>query len=223
MNDLLELDMEPRWVVRQLRASGRTQADLARYLNLTPPQINRRLKGTVRITAAEAELIREFLRAPDPQPALPPPSGMQPQRLQPVDASITEPLRSDRSRSLPIYGSVSVGGRLFAMERPVDWALKPRRLDGRDDVFSLYVDDSAMFPAFEPGEAILVESARPPGPGDNVVVHLKSDKTLLKRLVAMGADSVQLRQHNPPQDFDIPREDIAQIWRVMKINDLLTG
>jgi len=219
MPDILELDVDSRWLARQLRESGRTQAELARYLGLTAPQINKTLKGRRKIQASEADLIREFFgAAPPPQV-----SAMRPSQVQLVDSNVTSPLRSEPSRSLPIYGSVSVGGRQLTMKKPVDYARRPRRLDGRDDVFALYVDDELMSPVFEPGELIALESARPPAPGDNVVVHLKSDETLLRRLVAIDASKIQLRQHNPPDSLDIARADIESMWRVMKVNDLLTG
>ena len=227
MPEALQLDVESKWVVRQLRETGRTQAELARYLNLTPPQINKTLKGKRKIQDREADLIREFFRVAES--ALPQPSISRPPPLQLVDSNVSVPLRSEMSRSLPIYGSVSAGGRLVSMKKPVDYAMRPRRLDGRDDVFALYVDDAHMSPAFEPGHLVLMESARPPAPGDNVVVQLKSetpggdDETVIKRLVSIDEASVQLKQHNPPRQFDIPRERVERIFRVMTIGDLLTG
>ena len=42
-------------------------------------------------------------------------------------------------------------------------------------MFALWVDDPRMEPAYGPGELVLVERHRPPGPGCDVIVHLKSD------------------------------------------------
>jgi len=230
------LDVDVKWVLQQLRETRRTQTELARYLGLEPPQMNKTLKGRRRIQDREADLIREFFRVAGPSFPQPEklrltysPGMFKSEQAEEIGAGISVPLRSEMVRSLPIYGSVTAGGRRITMDKPVDYARRPRRLDDREDVFALYVDDYQMEPVIEPGKLVLLESLRPPAPGDNVVVQIKAetpdgeDQTVIKRLVATDGDSIRLAQHNPPKEFVFPLESVERIWRVMTIHDLLVG
>ena len=67
MPDILELDVDSKWLARQLRESGRTQAELARYLGLTAPQINKTLKGRRKCQPCarlKCNLLTRMLRLP---------------------------------------------------------------------------------------------------------------------------------------------------------------
>ena len=109
----------------------------------------------------------------------------------------------------------------------VDWARRPPRLAGRSDVFGLYVEDTSMVPAFRPGALVLVERARPPAPGDDVVVELlptgprDERRALIKRLVAINGKTVRLEQYNPARELEFSRKQIGSIFRVMTMADLL--
>jgi len=225
MASALELDVDAKWLSRQLRESGRTQAELARYLNLEPPQVSKTLKGKRRIQGGEVDLIRQFFRA-SPTTDLPQPETRRP-RAPFIDENMTAPLRSEMARDVPIYGTVTADGRLVAMKKAIDYARRPPRLNGRNDVFVVWVDDYRMAPAFRPGTTILVEAARPPAPGDDVIVQVRSetpggeDETVLKHLLSIDGNSVRLEHYNPPATIDLPRERIAHLFRVMTLTDLL--
>lgn len=142
--------------------------------------------------------------------------------------AVSVPARSDMPRDIPILGTVSGGiGGLQMNGDAVDWARRPPRLAGRNDVFGLYVEDQSMVPAYRPGALILVERARPPAPGDDVVVELlpanprEERRALIKRLVSIGSKTVRLEQYNPVQQLEFPRKQVASIFRVMTMADLL--
>jgi hypothetical protein len=84
-----------------------------------------------------------------------------------------------------------------------------------------------MVPAYRPGALVLVERARPPAPGDDVVVELlpatpRDDRrALIKRLVSINAKTVVLEQYNPPATLEFPRKQVGAIFRVMTVADLL--
>lgn len=230
--DLLSWVVDGTWVQKQLVESGKSQADLARYLNLAPPVINKIIKGRRLVKAAEAEQIRQFFRL-DPSPVI----TSFPQRTAAidsnvresvVDANITAPLRSEMARDIPVLGTVSGGpGGLQMNGEAIDWARRPPRLKGRTDVFGLYVEDLSMIPAFRPGALILVERARPPSPGDDVVIEIRPEKqgedarALIKHLVALTPTMVKLLQHNPHKELEIPRKQVIHLYRVMPLADLL--
>ena len=227
--------VEGSWVQKQLEETGKTQADLARYLKLAPPIVNKIIKGRRVIKATEADQIRAFFNIPAadsqekvtgfPQRAAEPATNM---RSLLVDANIVPPVRSEMSRDIPILGTVSGGGGGLQMNGdPIDWARRPPRLKGRTDVFGLYVEDLSMIPAFRPGALILVERARPPAPGDDVVIQVRGekpsddDRALIKHLVGLSSTTVKLLQHNPAKELEFPRKQVVYLYRVMTMTDLL--
>ncbi len=84
-----------------------------------------------------------------------------------------------------------------------------------------------MVPAFRPGALVLVERARPPSPGDDVIIELGPEKpggeqrALIKHLVAITPTLIRLLQHNPAKELEIPRKQVIRLYRVMPLADLL--
>lgn len=231
-SDSPSLGVDGIWVQNQLDRTGRSQADLARYLKLAPPIINKIIKGRREIKAREAEEIRAFFNLPPvdatgfPQPRAQVDTNV---RDSIIDANITPPLRSEMPRDIPILGTVSGGPGGLHMQNgeAIDWARRPPRLRGRADVFGLYVEDLSMIPAFRPGALVLVERARPPTPGDDVVFEVKpsgpreEQRALIKHLVGMTAKIIRLEQYNPPKILEFDTRQILHMYRVMPLADLL--
>jgi phage repressor protein C with HTH and peptisase S24 domain len=233
--ELVSSGVDGNWLQKQLQESGRSQVELARYLNLAAPIINKIIKGRRAIKAAEADQIRAFFRLQStkvnsgfPQPVTNLGESNRDVRESLIDANITTPLRSEMPRDIPILGTVSGGpGGLQMNGDAIDWARRPPRLKGRTDVFGLWVEDISMVPAYRPGALILVERARPPSPGDDVVVEIRAEKpgddprALIKHLVALTATTVKLLQHNPSKELEIPRKQVIHLYRVIPLADLL--
>lgn len=226
--------MDGQWVQKHLQDSGKSQAELARYLKLAPPIVNKIIKGRRGIKATEADQIRAFFRLPSaelhtlfPQPKQENVSSPAPTV---IDANVTAPLRSEMDRDIPIRGTVSGGpGGLpqMANGEAIDWARRPPRLRGRTDVFGLWVEDISMIPAFRPGCLILVEASRPPSPGDDVVIEIAPEsprdeqRALIKRLVSLTAKTLTVEQFNPPKQLEFDRKRVIHLYRVMPLADLL--
>lgn len=108
----------------------------------------------------------------------------------------------------------------------MDWVRRPPRLAGRTDVFGLYVEDTSMSPRYEPGALIIVEKARPPAVGDDVIFELAPEsprderRALIKRLVAQTPTLVKVEQFNPPKVLEFPRKRVLNMLRVMTLSDL---
>lgn len=145
------------------------------------------------------------------------------------------------SRDVPVYGTALGGTMNFqgtAIEQTtlnsgeiIAFFQRPAILNGRSNVYGLYIQGASMSPRFEDGEAAFVERGRPPRIGDEVVVYLR-DKAdddgeravgvLVKRLVRNSASYVELEQFNPPVTFRIDRTDIVRIDRVIPWSELLS-
>ena len=145
------------------------------------------------------------------------------------------------SEDLPIYGSALGAERVVdgdAIEQTmlnsgevVAYLKRPTMLNGRSDVYGLYVHGASMDPVYCAGATIVVESKRPPRVGDDVVVYLRpedehddglrSRAVLVKRLVRRSATWIELQQFNPAITFRIETSEILRVDRVMTLGDLL--
>lgn len=81
-----------------------------------------------------------------------------------------------------------------------------------------------MAPKHENGSLIFVER-RPPRLGDDAVVEYRPDGNgaplrVLGTLTAITAVAYSLKQLTPPGVFDIARDHIITVWRVMTMLDL---
>ncbi len=142
---------------------------------------------------------------------------------------------------LPIYGTALGAARLFdgeAVEQTnlnsgetVGYLKRPVMLNGRADVYGLYVHGSSMSPVYAEGATIVAERKRPPRIGDDVVVFLRPQgedddgerarAVLVKRLVRRAHNWIELEQFNPPITFRLEATDFVRIDRVMTLGDLL--
>lgn len=142
-----------------------------------------------------------------------------------VDAELTVPLPSQMPRDVPVLGRVSGGhGGSQMGEVPTDFVRRPPILQGRTDVSAFFVEDTAMAPKHENGSLIFVER-RPPRLGDDAVVEYRPDGNgaplrVLGTLTAITAVAYSLKQLTPPGVFDIARDHIITVWRVMTMLDL---
>lgn len=165
-------------------------------------------------------------------PFEPPPS---PHPASEVDLGAGVSLRgvATMKRDLPVRGTVVGGdnGDFTFNGDVVDMVRRPPGLVGASSVFALYVHGDSMSPRFEAGDLVFVNPSRPPTPGSDVVVEMAPKPgepvgpCYIKRLLRRTADKVVLRQFNPPpgvkQDFELDRQEIKNMWRVLTAAELL--
>lgn len=117
----------------------------------------------------------------------------------------------------------------------IGYAKRPVILDGRADVYGIYVQGSSMWPAFEDGTIVFAETNRPPRIGDNVIVYLRRNggeheeddghsarTVLVKNLLRRSGSYVELEQYNPRMTFRLDSKDVLKMHRVLTMNDLLS-
>jgi hypothetical protein len=148
---------------------------------------------------------------------------------------------------VPIYGT-ALGGRLevnkvdgtgsLTVEQTeldtsevLGYMRRPPALQGRKTVYGVYVSGMSMFPRFSDGEPALVDPKLPLRIGDDVVVQLKGPDehdgervavVLIKRLVRRNSDYIELEQFNPALTFRVPRDQVKEIHRIIRLEDILT-
>jgi SOS-response transcriptional repressor LexA len=146
---------------------------------------------------------------------VPDPKDMPPPSTMPVD--------------VPVYGTV-VGGADGDFEmngEVIDRVRRPAGLTNARNAFALYVVGSSMSPRYDVGDLIFVHPGRPPVSGSDVVVelHAKDEfgrgKALLKIYRGKTPTQLLLSQLNPARELQIPLDEVKQVWRVLRTNELL--
>jgi len=163
-----------------------------------------------------------------------------------MPASTAAPFRMEgasaaRMRAdVPVYGTALGSDQIFDGEHIEQTMLysdevighlkRPVLLDGRADIYGVYVQGSSMAPRFRDGETAFVEGKRPASVGDDVVVYLVSPDregedqfhaVLIKTLVRKSASYIELEQYNPPITFKVDRKAVRQIDRVIPWSELV--
>ena len=123
-------------------------------------------------------------------------------------------------KDFPIYTSAQGGaaGMVVTFE-PIEYVRRPEPLIGVSGAFGMYVVGDSMEPAFEQGDMLLVHPHKPPRRGDDVMlVKIGANgehDAMVKRLVAMDGERVRVKQYNPPQEFDVRREELQHVYLIV--------
>jgi hypothetical protein len=147
---------------------------------------------------------------------------------------------SRMNRDVPIYGTALGADEIVdgeAIEQTtlnraevVEYKRRPPILDGRADVYGLYVQGSSMQPRFRDGDTVFVESRKRPAVGDDAIIYLRTpDETegervssvLIKAIVRKTASYVELEQYNPALTFRIAMERVERMDRVLTLDDMI--
>jgi phage repressor protein C with HTH and peptisase S24 domain len=173
-----------------------------------------------------------------PLPDTPPPTAMpEPNGIlaPPMEGASAIRMRRD----VPVYGT-ALGAEVVldgeAVEQTelnraevIEYRRRPSVLDGRVDVYALYVQGSSMQPRFRDGSILFVESRKRPAIGDDAVIYLRgpdehngerTTSVLVKTIVRKSASFVELEQYHPPHTFKIPMERVERMDRVLTLDDM---
>jgi len=143
-------------------------------------------------------------------------------------------------RDVPIFGTALGADEIVdgeAVEQTtlntgdiIGYLRRPVLLDGRTDVYGLYVQGSSMAPRYRDGATVFVEKRRQPRVGDDAVIYLRvpddhdgdrPSSVLVKTLVRKSGTYVELEQYTPPLVFRIPTERIERMDRVVPWDELV--
>ena len=241
--------MRNDWLARRLKELGKTGQGLANSLGINKSRISEIIGGRRGVKADEIITISNYLEMSEREvisllsgqlPSLvgisePPSPGLlqdaQPRRYAgtfvPDPKDLPPP--STMPVDVPVYGSV-VGGADgdFEMNGDViDRVRRPAGLTNARNAFALYVVGTSMQPRYDEGDLIFVHPGRPAVVGSDVVVelHAKDEfnrpKALLKRYRGKTPTLLLLEQLNPLAEIEIPLDEVKQVLRVLRTNELL--
>lgn len=143
-------------------------------------------------------------------------------------------------RDVPIYGTALGAEEIYdgeAVEQTmlntaevIGYLHRPVLLNGRADVYGIYVQGSSMNPRHRDGATLFVESRKRPSIGDDAVIYLRMPDehdgerpscVLVKTLVKKSASFIELEQYNPHLVFRIPADRVARMDRVITLDELV--
>lgn len=137
-----------------------------------------------------------------------------------LDLTGAHPVVLDRHNRIPVYASAQGGpdGTLLAYE-PIEYVDRPEPLFAVRGAFAMYVVNDSMEPKYSQGALLLIHPGRPVRHGDYVLIVKRSPhnehSALVKQLVRMDTRRLVVRQFNPPEEFSIPRREVAAVHLVI--------
>lgn len=126
-------------------------------------------------------------------------------------------------KDLPLYsaaeGSGGLGTMILSFD-PIDHLARPEILRHIPGAYSMYVVGESMEPAFERGDKLLVNPIAVQRAGNDVVLFrgkraLGTTDCMVKRLVRVTGTTWVVKQYNPPETFELPRNEWADCHVVM--------
>jgi len=130
---------------------------------------------------------------------------------------------------VPVYGT-AVGGMDADFEmngEVIDRVRRPPGITNARNAFALYVVGTSMEPRYDEGDLIFVHPGKPPVPGCDVVVELNAvdefgrQKALLKTYRGKTPTKLLLAQFNPEGPLELALDEVKQVLRVLRTNELL--
>jgi len=231
-------------VRRAREAAGLSQAQLADAIGIRQPSLHAietgkserskhasALARALRVSLAWLETGKGAMKArgPTDSETLDIAEAPQPMRMARFGEERIAP--REWSRDVPVLGSAACGqDGLFEFNGDVlEYARRPPRLIGAQNVYALYVANDSMFPWRKHGELVYAHPGWPVRVEDFVVVQLlpKKEQTdprpaaYIKQLVRQNSESVTLHQFNPAKDISLKRREIKSLHRIVDWAELL--
>lgn len=170
-----------------LDRSGKTQLDLAEFMNVSQATVSNWCKGAKLPRMDKIDRICEFFNVSRSDLME---DGSRTQNKTPEPTSVR----------IPVLGSIPAGIPLEAVEDVVDWEDIPIEwTKGGKEFFSLKVKGDSMYPKFIEGDTIILRKQDDCENGDICAVYVNGYDATLKKVVKRQ-DCIVLQPLNPAYD-----------------------
>lgn len=124
---------------------------------------------------------------------------------------------------VPLYASAEGGRGMLIIEQDAIGSVKrPPLLQGVKDGYAIYLIGESMVPEFEPGDTLFVNPRLPVLANTTCVFYSSSEdqepRASVKRYLGASDTSWLVRQFNPNEDFEMPREEWPVRHRIVAKN-----
>lgn len=132
-------------------------------------------------------------------------------------------------KDIPVRGTSEGGeaGDFLMTDEVVDHVRRAPRLGGRTDIIAVFVRTTACADRVMSGDMLVLESNRPPQPGDIALVEMKGASprdVYLRQWVGATDGKIRLCKPSKPNDvLELDRRKILKIYRAMPLADLLSA
>lgn len=192
--------------VSQLVAtSGRTQGDVAAYLNrrlgrtdLQHYHVSRMISGDRRVSAEEMDALRELAA----QPAGEPPAA---------------PALAETDDVVPLFGYANAAGSVLRLNEDQRVGVVPIHPAQRGSrrAFAFIVFGDSMSERLNHGDIAYALRNWPPAKERPVLIELKTGEALVKLYVGQDENTLFARQLKPKKDLSFPLRDVAALHAVV--------
>jgi phage repressor protein C with HTH and peptisase S24 domain len=130
------------------------------------------------------------------------------------------PVAPPRAEPIPIRSVARGGGdqEMFLQDEPIGNTPRPANLSGVRGAYAIYMVGDCMEPRYEQGWLLHVNPFKPPTRGRDVVVFKAGQAVLIKQFVRWDADTLVLRQLNPPEELRVPRDEVIECHLVVGVD-----
>jgi len=119
---------------------------------------------------------------------------------------------------LPILGHVRAGevGLFIDNGEVQGMTTRPKALQGIKAAYAVRVQDTSMFPAYEPDDIVHVNPFLSIQPGHNVVIQLTTGEAFVKRLIRRTDKEIRCQQWNPKKEIAYDPKQVKAIHRIVR-------
>lgn len=119
--------------------------------------------------------------------------------------------------NLPVFTSArgSFDGSEIDYLNPIGMTHRPPQLSGLPKAAAILVAGESMEPRYYAGETLLVHPTDPPRRGDYVVVELADHRAIVKRLIRLAAEYVEVEQLNPAATMKLQRKQVVGLYKII--------
>lgn len=214
----LKMGQKMPWLKTRLREINKTPAGLAKHLLLYAPRIYEMIAGRRQILPGEIVRMAEFLEWPVEELL----------QHMPEDRRVLPTTAKSTHHFIPVLGSMPA---LLTTNYDATLTGETQRhvscgshLEGRNDLFAVYIHGTKMSPWRDEGEIVLAEKERPPAELDHVVIVMAIDDRkhcLVRQLLHSSDAAYRVRQHCPGKTTSISKKAVSSIYRVMTWDDVI--
>lgn len=187
----------------RLRMMRRSQADLARHLQLDPSSLTKTLKGDRRVQPAEVIKIEEYFG----------------ERLDVTRTAPVTPRRKATPAKIPVYGYAAAGdGERIAYtdNQVIDYLDPPPFWRGGDDLVYVRLVGDSMEPRYFSGEIVPVRLNLPPAKGQDCLIEFHDDTAMVKTYQGQRDGQVFCEQYNERRGLNFQATSVRALHTIWK-------